>query len=73
MKLMHKLTAALCSGIMLLTAAYPAMPVRVSAAEMAHDPSRNVQEEGVGNPFNFGNVWLPRVLPLPNCASSRTK
>ena len=59
MKLMHKLTAVLCSSTLLLTAAFPVMPVRVSAADIAHDPSRNVQEEGVGNPFNFGERMAP--------------
>ena len=58
MKLKQKLAAALCGGMMLMTA-HPAMPMTVSAAEMAHDPSRNVQEEGVGNPFNFGERMAP--------------
>ena len=58
MKLRHRLTAALCGGLMLLTA-IPAMPMTVSADEIAHDPSRNVQEEGVGNPFNFGERMAP--------------
>ena len=55
----HKLAAALCSCAMLLTAVIPMMPMRVSADEIAHDPSRNVQEEGVGNPFNFGERMAP--------------
>lgn len=25
-----------------------------AASIIAHDPSRNVQKEGVGNPFNYG-------------------
>ena len=59
MKLKHRLAAALCGGMMLLTVAVPAAPLTVSAAEIAHDPARNVQEEGVGNPFNFGERMAP--------------
>lgn len=36
----------------------PAQSVSASE-EMAHDPSRNVQNEGVGNPFNFGERNTP--------------
>lgn len=59
MKLKQKLLAALCGGVMMLTAAAPFVPLHASAAEIAHDPSRNVQEEGVGNPFNFGERMAP--------------
>ncbi|MGN0581716.1 MAG: dockerin type I repeat-containing protein [Oscillospiraceae bacterium] len=35
-------------------------PVSVSAnEEMAHDPSRDVQKDGVGNPFNYGERNTP--------------
>ena len=52
--------ASLCAGIALSPAAAPGImnstpDVKVSAsAEMAHDPSRDVQKDGVGNPFNYG-------------------
>ncbi|MBR4201032.1 MAG: hypothetical protein IKQ91_07110, partial [Oscillospiraceae bacterium] len=59
MKLKQKLLAALCGGVMMLTATAPFVPLHASAAEIAHDPSRNVQEEGVGNPFNFGERMAP--------------
>lgn len=49
-----KLTAAVTAGVLLLCAT----PVSASD-EMAHDPSRDVQTEGVGNPFNFGERNTP--------------
>ena len=58
MKIRRKLFAALCSTVLLLTA-LPPLQITASAAEIAHDPSRNVQEEGVGNPFNFGERMAP--------------
>lgn len=56
MKLLHKLTAAVCGLSMLLM---PVFPMQVSAADIAHDPARDVQKEGVGNPFNFGERMAP--------------
>lgn len=59
MSIRKKLTAILCSTVMVLTA-LPSLPVSVSAADdIAHDPSRDVQTEGVGNPFNFGERMAP--------------
>ena len=59
MKLRKKLFAVICSAVLLLTA-LPTVQVPVSAADIAHDPSRNVQTEGVGNPFNFGERMAPQ-------------
>lgn len=59
MSIRKKLTAILCSTVMALTA-LPSLPISVSAADdIAHDPSRDVQTEGVGNPFNFGERMAP--------------
>ncbi len=58
MKIRHKLLAVLSSAVLLVTA-LPQMQLSASAADIAHDPSRNVQEEGVGNPFNFGERMAP--------------
>ena len=58
MKIKSKLFAVLSSTVLLVTA-LPPVQISVSAAEIAHDPSRNVQEEGVGNPFNFGERMAP--------------
>ncbi len=41
--------AIIMSGVLPVTA----------AGDMAHDASRNVQEEGVGNPFNYGDRNTP--------------
>lgn len=58
MNIKSKLFAVLSSAVLLVTA-LPPVQISVSAAEIAHDPSRNVQEEGVGNPFNFGERMAP--------------
>lgn len=58
MNIKHKLLAVLSSTVLLVTA-LPPVQLSVSAADIAHDPSRNVQEEGVGNPFNFGERMAP--------------
>ncbi len=58
MNIKHKLLAVLSSAVLLVTA-LPPVQLSVSAADIAHDPSRNVQEEGVGNPFNFGERMAP--------------
>lgn len=47
---------AVCSAAML---AASMLPLHITAADTAHDPSRNVQTEGVGNPFNFGDRNTP--------------
>ena len=56
MKICQKIVAVMCSAAMLLSAM---PPISAGAADIAHDPSRNVQEEGVGNPFNFGERMAP--------------
>ena len=58
MNIKSKLFAVLSSAVLLVTA-LPPVQLSVSAADIAHDPSRNVQEEGVGNPFNFGERMAP--------------
>lgn len=58
MNIKSKLFAVLSSAVLLVTA-LPPVQISVSAADIAHDPSRNVQEEGVGNPFNFGERMAP--------------
>ncbi len=49
------LIAALSTGVLLLQASFPAF----ADENCAHDPSRNVQTEGVGNPFNYGERNTP--------------
>ncbi|MBP0973275.1 MAG: dockerin type I repeat-containing protein [Oscillospiraceae bacterium] len=48
------------AGAILLSAAmlFSAVPVHAEG-EMKHDPSRDVQTQGVGNPFNFGERNTP--------------
>lgn len=58
MKTVSRTFAVLCSASLLLCTPIP-VSVPASAAEMAHDPSRNVNAEGVGNPFNFGERNTP--------------
>ena len=58
MKTGSRILAVLCSAAIMLCAPIPAS-VPAAAAEMAHDPSRNVNAEGVGNPFNFGERNTP--------------
>ena len=38
---------------------------------IAHDASRNVQEEGVGNPFNYGERNTPADANSPLAGSRR--
>ncbi|MBQ5988966.1 MAG: dockerin type I repeat-containing protein [Oscillospiraceae bacterium] len=58
-------SVSLCTGIALSAAADMAVikndPVTTvsASAEMAHDASRDVQAEGVGNPFNYGERNTP--------------
>lgn len=64
-----KIGAALLSSVMLLGIPYSASPACFNAAaaydyagtecDPAHDTSRDVQTEGVGNPFNFGERNTP--------------
>ena len=67
MNITRKLIAGACSAVMLLAAALPcSLPAQ--AADIAHDPGRDVQTEGVGNPSTSANAWRPKGLPLMNCA-----
>ncbi|MDO5560830.1 MAG: dockerin type I repeat-containing protein [Oscillospiraceae bacterium] len=59
------ITALCCAAITgsAASSAFILQPQSVVSAqdttEMAHDPSRNIQEEGVGNPFNYGERNTP--------------
>ena len=53
-----KLLSILTSAAMLFCFS-PISTSSEGTMEMAHDPSRNVQEEGVGNPFNYGERNTP--------------
>ena len=61
-QLKNKLTAVLTSVVLLMMPG-SVMPVH-AADNIAHDPSRNVQEEGVGNPFGFGERMAPEGTPI---------
>ena len=51
-----RLTAAVTAGILMLCA----VPVTAAdGGEIAHDPSRDIQTEGVGNPFQYGERNTP--------------
>lgn len=50
------IVTALCSAAVM---AASMLPLQISAADTAHDPGRNVQTEGVGNPFNYGERNTP--------------
>ena len=60
MKTRSRVTAVLSSAVLMLTAA-PAVPFCPASASdtIAHDPSRDVNKEGVGNPFRFGERNTP--------------
>ena len=71
MKSLKKLSALLCCGALLGCCTVPvpvanAPQMRVYAAEgsIAHDPNRDVQKDGVGNPFNFGERMAPEGTPI---------
>lgn len=53
------------TGLVLTVQSGAVLPVQTAAAgEIAHDASRNVQEEGVGNPFHFGERMAPENTPV---------
>jgi len=59
MKIIRKTMACLCAAALLIPyTVQTAVPVHADG-EIAHDPSRNVNAEGVGNPFNFGERNTP--------------
>ena len=53
-----KITALCCSAAMIFCS-LPQIQTSANAADIAHDPSRDVQTEGVGNPFGFGERMAP--------------
>ncbi len=53
----RKFTAFVMSAAMMVSAGAFSAPA--AAADMAHDPSRDVQAEGVGNPFGYGERNTP--------------
>ena len=56
MNLHKRIIGAAAAAVMLVSGS----AVRTSASgEIAHDPSRDVQSEGVGNPFNYGERNTP--------------
>lgn len=57
-QLIRTVISTLLSGAMLFGMVPLGAPVHADES-MAHDPSRNVQEEGVGNPFNYGERYTP--------------
>lgn len=54
----RRFCAAVCAGMMLSLTSITAAPV-TAASDIAHDPSRDVQTQGVGNPFGFGDRIAP--------------
>ena len=54
-KLAVRLSAVLLSAVF----AMQTLPVFADSSEIAHDASRDVQAEGVGNPFNYGERNTP--------------
>lgn len=56
--LFSKLTAVISAGILAVSANSFGFPV-IAADEIAHDASRDVQAEGVGNPFGYGERNTP--------------
>ena len=54
----RKLAAMLCAGAF-LCAGSPQICTVSADSTIAHDPSRDVQTEGVGNPFGFGERMAP--------------
>ncbi|MBE6875887.1 MAG: dockerin [Ruminococcus sp.] len=54
-KLAVKLSAVLLSAVF----AVQTLPVFADSTDIAHDASRDVQSEGVGNPFNYGERNTP--------------
>lgn len=54
----HKFLMRVCSVLVSASLLLTAMPA-AAGEDMAHDPSRNVQTEGVGNPFNYGERNTP--------------
>lgn len=55
MKIIRRIAACFCAAALLIPCTIPVH----ADGEIAHDPNRNVQAEGVGNPFNFGERNTP--------------
>ena len=62
-KFRKAICAVVCSAFVMSVMTYTPEFFQVSDVyadeNIAHDPSRNVQEEGVGNPFNYGERNTP--------------
>ncbi|MDO4863664.1 MAG: dockerin type I repeat-containing protein [Ruminococcus sp.] len=56
MKIQKRIVGLVTAAVMLLSGS--AMQT-AAAGDIAHDPSRDVQTEGVGNPFNYGERNTP--------------
>ena len=54
-KLSTKISAVLLSAVFV----FQTLPVFADGSEIAHDPARDVQTQGVGNPFNYGDRNTP--------------
>ncbi len=56
-----KISKSICITLSFLFAFNLTLPITQShaASIIAHDPNRNVQKEGVGNPFNYGERNTP--------------
>ena len=55
---LHTRIIGLMTAAVMSTGLATVLPAN-AGEEMAHDPSRNVQTEGVGNPFNYGERNTP--------------
>ena len=54
-KILVKISAVLLGAVF----AVQTLPVFAESSEIAHDAARDVQAEGVGNPFNYGERFTP--------------
>lgn len=68
---MKRIISILCSAAMMLSAC--AFPMSASAADIAHDPSRDVQTQGVGNPFGFGERLCPEGTSVTDLRAAAHK
>lgn len=59
MKLFRKLAACICAAAMVMPVGVPCAVTVHAAGEIAHDASRDVNAEGVGNPYGFGERNTP--------------
>ncbi len=57
MKCIHRIVSGLLAAVMAGTLLLPS--TAAASEEMAHDPARDVQTQGVGNPFGYGERNTP--------------